>query len=175
MFRLFKFILCFSFIGASLSCQQDAVPERLLTPHPPLNKKLAKMVTANDQALSPLEASSLENVTFLDSRETVEYNISHFPNALQVGYDQPDFSVLSNLDKEQPIVVYCTIGYRSERMAEQIRSKGFKNVFNLYGSIYAWSLADLPLEDQHGQPTKMVHTYNKKWGSYFPDNSLKVH
>jgi len=175
MFRLIKFILCFSFIGASLSCQQNTIPNRLLTLHQPLNKKLAKMVTPNDQAISPQEASNLENVIFLDSRESVEYNISHLPNALQVGYDQPNFSVLDNLDKDQPIVVYCTIGYRSERMAEQIRSKGFKNVFNLYGSIYAWSLAELPLEDQHGQPTKMVHTYNKKWGSYFPNDSLKVY
>ncbi|MEO0733067.1 MAG: rhodanese-like domain-containing protein [Bacteroidota bacterium] len=158
------------------SCvRAQQVPERLQTGHRPLDKKLAKLVTADDNALSAAEANALENALFLDAREPAEYTVSHLPGARLLGYDRPDYAVLKNVDKDRPLVVYCTVGYRSERAAQQLRKRGFTQVYNLYGSLYAWALADLPLENAQG-PTNQLHTYNKKWGTFVPDSlGEKVH
>lgn len=165
--------LIFSLTG--ISCQPAPVPERLQTSYAPLNEKLAKTIKADEHAISAEEASALSNPLFLDAREVEEYNVSHLPGAERIGYDQPDFALVAEVDKDRPVVVYCTIGYRSERMAKQLRDQGFSKVYNLYGSIYAWSLAGLPLENAQGRPTKSIHTYNKKWGTYFPNDEQKIH
>lgn len=168
----------FSTLGLLLSvlgCQAQPAPERLQTPYAPLNDKLSKMVTPDSLAISPQEAQKLDEPIYLDAREKAEYDVSHLPDALRIGFDAPKFKILRELDKSRPVVVYCTIGYRSEKMAAKLRKRGFKKVYNLYGSIYAWSLAGLPLEDAKGKPTEMIHTYNKAWGSYFPDEEKKTY
>lgn len=158
-----------------ISCQPSPVPSALKTSYAPLNEKLATTITADEYAISPSAAIALEQPIYLDARAAEEYKVSHLPNAKMLGYSRPDYSVLDGLDKKRPIVVYCTIGYRSEKMAKQLRKRGFEQVYNLYGSIYAWYLAGLPLENAKGQPTQEVHTYNKQWGRYLPENVEKVH
>jgi rhodanese-related sulfurtransferase len=158
------------------TCQigsQD-VPSRLVTSYEPLNEQLRGLVTADSQALSPAEARSLPDPIFLDAREAEEYAVSHLPEARHLGYDDPDYGVLKGVDAARPLVLYCTVGYRSERMARKLRQRGFERVYNLYGSLYAWKLAGLPLVDAQG-PTERIHTYNRKWGTYIPDSlGIKV-
>ncbi|WP_116109331.1 rhodanese-like domain-containing protein [Lewinella sp. IMCC34191] len=145
------------------------VPERLQTGFQPLDERLSSMVTADSLSISAEEAADLPNAVFLDAREPAEYEVSHLPGALSLGYKDPDYSVLDNLDPDRPLVVYCTIGYRSERMAEELKSRGFQQVYNLYGSIYAWLISGHDVVDASG-PTERVHTYNRKWGGYLPDS-----
>lgn len=175
MIRTLLSVITISLALSCVSCQADAVPARLQTPYAPLNDKLSRTIRADEYAISPTEAQVLTNPIYLDAREAAEYQISHLPGALRIGYDRPDFSTVAQLDKDRPIVVYCTIGYRSERMVQRLKAKGFQQVYNLYGSIYAWSLAGLPLENQAGMATKKIHTYNRKWGTYFPHDELEVY
>lgn len=147
----------------------QSVPERLLTGYEPLDERLSRMVTADSTSLSPAEVMKLENPVYLDARNQEEYVVSHLPQARYLGYDTPEYGQLAALAKDTPLVVYCTIGYRSERMVEELKSRGFTQVYNLYGSIYAWILAGQPIVDADG-PVQRVHTYNKKWGSYLPDS-----
>lgn len=166
----FPYLLPLLFILFMASCvRAQEVPARLKTGYPVLDQKLATLVTADASALSAKEANALENAIFLDAREPTEYGVSHLPNALLLGYDKPNYKVLKGLDKSRPVVVYCTVGYRSERAAAKLRKRGFKEVYNLYGSLYAWKLAGLPLENAQG-PTEKLHTYNKKWGTFVPDS-----
>lgn len=145
------------------------LPERLQTGYAPLDEKLSGMVTADEQALSAEEAFSTDNAVYLDSRELEEYAVSHLPNALFIGYKNMNFDVLNDISKNTPIVVYCTVGYRSERIAKKLRDRGYTEVYNLFGSLYAWKLAGYPIVDADGKPTERIHTYNKKWGSFVPD------
>jgi hypothetical protein len=82
------------------------------------------------------------------------------------GFDHVDFQMLDTLPKDQPILVYCSIGFRSEKIARKLRKKGFKNVSNLYGSIFEWVNRGYPVVDSVGQPTPKIHTYNKSWGQW---------
>ena len=53
-------------------------------------------------------------VIILDSRELDEFKVSHIEGAILVGYDHFKLSSLpDSIDKNSPIVVYCTLGVRS--------------------------------------------------------------
>jgi len=107
-----------------------------------------------------------DDYLLLDAREQEEFDVSRIRNAQHLGFDHPDFSILKEVDKSQAIVVYCSIGYRSEKIGEQLKSRGFTNVLNLYGSIFEWSNRGYPLCDAEGNETKKVHTYNKRWAKW---------
>ena len=130
---------------SGLNCRSQEVPERLLTSYEPLNERLASLVPIESYTIGPAEVQNLDNPIFLDAREEEEYAVSHLPGALLLGYDSPDYGVLDAVAKDQPLVVYCTVGYRSNKMVGQLQARGFTQVYNLYGSLYAWSLFGLPL------------------------------
>lgn len=117
----------------------------------------------------PSESMELaEEVWFLDAREQEEYEVSHIPEAIYIGFK--DFSkekILGLLpNKDAPIIVYCSIGVRSEKIAKQLQSLGFLNVRNLYGGIFEWVNNGFPLEDNEGISTEKVHAFSKQWGRY---------
>ncbi len=97
----------------------------------------------------------------LDVREPVEYKVSHLANAQQVKPGSDPAAL--GLPKEQPIVTYCSVGYRSAEYAQKLREAGFTNVRNLEGSIFEWANEGRPLVED-GHPASQVHPYNKTWG-----------
>lgn len=115
--------------------------------------------------VKPVEAMELSNALFLDAREPREYEVSHIEGARCVGYDEFDLDSISDLDKSQPIVVYCSVGYRSEKIGEKLQDAGFTNVYNLYGGIFHWINTDHPVVSNTGE-TNVVHAFNKKWGKW---------
>ncbi len=110
---------------------------------------------------------SSANFQILDTRKKPEFNVSHIPNAIWVGENVND-SILNalKLNKNKPVVVYCSVGIRSEQFGEQLKAKGFKNIQNLYGSIFAWKDAGYPVLDSLNIETNNVHVYSKVWGKY---------
>jgi rhodanese-related sulfurtransferase len=109
---------------------------------------------------------------FLDARELSEYNVSHIPQARFVGYDKFDIATIKDISKDKTIIVYCSIGYRSEKIATSMRKAGYKNVFNLYGSIFEWANQGYPLKDKQGRTTLSIHTYNASWGKHVTNTKL---
>lgn len=112
------------------------------------------------------ELAKKENILLLDSREEIEYKTSHIKNAICVGYDKFKLKKIKKLlpkDKTKPIVVYCSLGIRSEDVAEKLKKAGYINVYNLYGGIFEWKNQDQIVVDHHGKVTENVHTFNKDW------------
>lgn len=110
---------------------------------------------------------------FLDAREAEEYKVSHIPGARHIGYDKFDISKLKDLPQDSKLVVYCSIGYRSEKIAAKLRKAGFKNSYNLYGSIFEWANLGYPLHDQYAKETPRVHTYNKSWSRWVQNPKIE--
>lgn len=108
-------------------------------------------------------AGNQSNLVFLDTREPREYIVSHIDGAIHVGYDTFDISQLQSLDKNSRIVAYCSVGYRSEKIAEKLIAAGFKNVSNLYGGIFEWVNQDYPVHNEKGT-TQEIHAYDRTWG-----------
>lgn len=122
--------------------------------------------------ISPKEAASKKGVFFLDARKIEEYNVSHIANAVRVGYSDFSLSKLPALNKKAPIVVYCSVGYRSEKITEKLSAAGYKNVQNLYGGIFEWANQGYPLQDSVGR-TLNVHAFNKDWGKWLQAGNKK--
>lgn len=111
------------------------------------------------------EARAMEEALFADAREREEYDVSRIPGALWVGYDTFEEERLEGIEKDRPIVVYCSVGYRSEKITRRLRANGFSQVYNLYGGIFEWVNREMPVEDAGGQ-TRKVHAYDRFWGQW---------
>jgi rhodanese-related sulfurtransferase len=108
----------------------------------------------------------MDQFVLLDVREKEEYDVSHLPGARYVGYNKFDLGSLVDLPKDTAIVVYCSIGYRSEKIGEKLRANGFSRVYNLYGSIFEWVNEGRTILNRQGEVTDSIHTFNKKWSKW---------
>jgi len=96
----------------------------------------------------------------LDARTLEEYQVSHLNNAQLVAENLNE--LIAAVNHTTPIVVYCSVGYRSSAIARRLKSLGYKQVFNLKGSIFQWVNENRPVYRQ-GEAVTDVHPYNKFW------------
>ncbi|MFL0353895.1 rhodanese-like domain-containing protein [Xanthomarina sp. GH4-25] len=104
----------------------------------------------------------------LDAREFEEYQVSHIKDAIPVGYNefnlQQTASQLNN--KQQQIVVYCTLGIRSDKIAEKLKKSGYTNVYNLYGGIFEWKNKGFDVYDFYETKTEKIHVFSPQWDKW---------
>jgi rhodanese-related sulfurtransferase len=107
-----------------------------------------------------------QNYTILDIRELKEYNVSHIKNAISISFNDFNIKMIKHkIDKNTPIVVYCSIGYRSEKVGEKLLNEGF-TVYNLYGGIFNWKNSNNPVVDNNEIATQKVHCFNQEWSKW---------
>lgn len=85
-------------------------------------------------------------IVVLDVRNQSEYNLGHLYNAILI----PVYELEDRIDELQehtndPIIVYCKAGSRSQIACEIFASHGFTNVYNMLGGITAWMEAGYPI------------------------------
>ncbi|MBD2355391.1 rhodanese-like domain-containing protein [Tolypothrix sp. FACHB-123] len=100
----------------------------------------------------------------LDARSPAEYAVSHIRTAVHIDPVTPDLTAASTVSLDTPIVVYCSVGYRSAKVAQQLQREGFSQIFNLSGGLFQWANEERPMFKDNGQPTQLVHPYNAIWG-----------
>lgn len=103
------------------------------------------------------------SLVFLDAREPQEFAVSHLKGAIFAGYEHFELAQLPPLDRSKHIVVYCSVGYRSEKITEKLNAAGFTHVSNLYGGIFEWVNQGFPVYNAAG-PTQEVHGFDHTWG-----------
>ncbi len=143
---------------SSISLAQDSISELLKT-H---NSESIPYISVQELAMPKTDA------ILLDARELSEYKVSHLQNAIHVGYDDFEIITVSKkiTDKSSKIVVYCSLGVRSEDIAEQLKKAGYSNVYNLFGGIFEWKNNDLTVYNVEDEPTENVHAFSKKWSQW---------
>lgn len=114
------------------------------------------------------------NTRVLDAREIKEYEVSHIPKAIFVGFDKFDKNSVSSISKSDTIFIYCSIGYRSEKIGEKLQKMGYNNVFNLYGGIFNWVNSGYKVVDKNNKETKNVHGYDKEWSKLLNEKRCSV-
>ncbi len=158
-----KTILFSLVIVANLSGQESQV----LCVNPEFQEEVSSYLSFDVPVISISEAYAHKtSYTFLDAREESEFEVSHIENAVYIGYDDFDIRTVEHIDKSQPIIIYCSIGYRSEKIGKKLKKAGFQNVQNLYGSIFEWVNQHHPIYDSENKATNQIHTYNKKWSKW---------
>ncbi len=109
----------------------------------------------------------------LDVRTAEEYAISHLPNARRLDPKTDRFDL--GVPKDAPIVAYCAVGYRSSGIAQRLEKAGFKNVWNLEGSIFKWANEDRPLVRGDGSAAEKVHPFSRFWSKLVkPERRAKM-
>lgn len=104
-----------------------------------------------------------EEAIFLDARAKKEFDVSHLKGARFVGYDDFDLTAVKDIPKDKKVVVYCSIGYRSEKIAEQLIAAGYSDVSNLFGGVFEWKNQGHEVYNTAGE-TEQVHAFDKTWG-----------
>lgn len=123
------------------------------------------------------EAITSEKALFFDTRQKEEFDISHIKNAIWLGSKSfgKDPVNLKTMDKNTEIIVYCSIGVRSENVGEKLSQMGFTNVKNLYGGIFEWKNQGFPVYDLQENETEKVHVFNRHWGKLLKKGSKVYH
>ena len=140
-------------------------------------KKLLKKYNTESVEYAYVDKTKVNsNVVLLDARELKEFNVSHIKNAIHVGYDKFNLKKTSSklTDKNATIIVYCSVGIRSEDIAEKLQKAGYKNVFNLFGGIFEWKNKQNTVVDSTNNPTEKVHTFSKEWSKWLK-KGIKVY
>lgn len=164
------------FLIAIQGCAQNKpIPtDRPTCQNPAFDAKVARTISFSIPTIGVSELKEeLENVYLLDAREKEEFEVSHLPGAKYIGFLNFDKTKLSEIPKDAKVVLYCSIGYRSEKIGERLQKMGYTDVHNLYGSIFEWVNRGNPVVNQHGTPTREVHVYNRQWSEWVEEGSAK--
>ncbi len=100
----------------------------------------------------------------LDARTSAEYKVSHIKGAKLALTISAATRVIGTRPKTDPIVVYCSVGYRSAELARALQREGYSQVFNLSGSIFQWRNEGRPVFAGDTRVQK-VHPYDRHWGA----------
>ena len=160
-----------TFIGAVFICALSLTSCAQTTPetlpnitNPKLDKRLTTLLRFDVPLIGADSLARLKDIAIFDTRDQEEYAVSHLPDAVLLSPKQDIPQWILDMDRDQTIVLYCSVGYRSENVGRELQNAGFTNVYNLYGSIFDWVEKGYPIEDEKGEPTQVVHTYNQRWG-----------
>ena len=81
-----------------------------------------------------------ENAQLIDVRQPLEYISGHILNAINI----PLRDLVKKQDqiaKDRPVILYCSVGYRTAIGLEALRLLGYDNVMGYPGSVEGWKAA----------------------------------
>lgn len=102
--------------------------------------------TAENKSPAPLTLDSFtakigrqDKPQIIDARSADEFALNHINGAVNFNLQTEDYAnrVLS-LNKNEPVFIYSIGTGRSGQLAKDLRSKGFKEVYDLQGGIANW-------------------------------------
>ena len=148
-----------------------------LAQHSVLNPKFEMMLDAllthDVNEVYPNQVLLDKDIIFLDAREKREFDVSHIKNARWVGFNSFNIKRVDTIPYNKKIVVYCSVGYRSEKIVKKLIDLGYKNVSNLYGGIFEWVNQNHKVFNHKGV-TKQIHAFNKVWAQWL-DRGIKIY
>jgi len=105
-----------------------------------------------------MDLASRPAVLFVDVRPSEERSVSMIPGAV------PEELFLANIEsyRNHIIIGYCTISYRSGKLAQELKTRQGVTIYNLRGGLLAWVHDGGKVVDQKGE-TKRIHVYGRKW------------
>lgn len=126
-----------------------------------VHRKFPTVESISVQQLAAWLERDRPSPTLIDVRQDAEYAVSHLPGARHL----PSVAAIqqAKIPADASLVLYCSVGYRSARLAEQLRDAGYPNVMNLEGSIFEWYNRGYPVVVNQ-EPVQRVHPYSRTWG-----------
>ena len=116
-----------------------------------------------EQLREQLSDTSKQQPLLLDVRESDEYSVSQIHGAKQAATIEQVVAILDKQEKSRITILYCSVGYRSASLVQQLQQRGYTRIYNLEGSIFEWANKGYPVY-QGDKPVSVVHPYNYWWG-----------
>lgn len=104
--------------------------------------------------------------TLLDARSEEEIAVSRIEGARRI---DPAGGDLEGVALERPIVVYCSVGWRSASVAAELSRRGARDVRNLEDGIFGWANEQRPVY-RGERAVREVHPYDRIWASFLRDD-----
>jgi rhodanese-related sulfurtransferase len=117
-------------------------------------------------SVEELKTLHKQSIYLLDTREEEEFKVSHLKNARHIGYFWFDMRKVYDIPLNAKIILYCSVGFRSEKISRKLIDAGYKNVFNLYGGLFEWVNQGNPVYTSIGVQTAEIHTFNEEWARW---------
>jgi rhodanese-related sulfurtransferase len=105
----------------------------------------SQAVLAREVSVAQARQLRDEGVFVLDVRQPDEWAALHIPGATLIPLDQLE-ARLSEVPQDQPVLVYCRSGNRSQTGRDILLKAGIKQVTSMAGGIKEWSAAGYPTE-----------------------------
>ncbi|CAH3111237.1 unnamed protein product [Porites lobata] len=120
----------------------------------------------------------MSKLKHMDVREEKEFQVSHLCKAHHKTNLEKVVKLIgesgASIGEPVTVVCYCSLGYRSSALAQQLayeldkpvhqELKSKTVIYNLEGSIFKWANEGKDLEDNKRRKTVYVHPYNIVWG-----------
>jgi len=100
-----------------------------------------------------------KQAVLVDCRSEREFELSH----IRGSYFYND-ELNSEVPLTDTLVVYCSLGIRSESVCRELIEKGYSQVYNLKGGIFQWVNEGRPIVDRDDRETNQIHAYSRFWG-----------
>ncbi len=166
-------LLFYIFFFQTCSAQSQAEKTGLVI-NEAFDKKISNTIAHTIPFIGVEELKNIQNeVIIFDAREKAEFDISHIPGAKFLGYKKFNPKQLKDVEKDKKIILYCSIGYRSEKIGEKLRKLGYSKIYNLYGSIFEWANRGYPLINYKGNKVQKVHTFNYSWSKWINNEHIE--
>ena len=104
-----------------------------------------------------LQLKDRRKIILVDIRKTEEQAVSMIAGAIP----EIEFRRKPSAYRDYIIIGYCTIGFRSGKLARKLKKKGI-SMYNMQGGILAWLHAG-GIVHKDGKPVNRVHVYSRKW------------
>lgn len=99
-------------------------------------------INSTYHTVTPEEAYGLlhAGITAFDVRSVEEYAAGHLSGAICIPYDNfsPQNPSIAKLNLDEPVLLYCGTGTRSQLAAELLIGWGYSQVHNLEGGLQSW-------------------------------------
>lgn len=157
-----------------VGCAQTIPANKPEVNNPAFDQRLQRLLMFTTPLMSVQELKEQQDDVYIfDTRTQDEFEVSRIQGARHLGYRNLNESTLDGIPKDAKIVLYCSVGYRSEKVGDRLRNMGYGNVYNLYGSIFEWVNQGYPIVDSNGKQTELLHTYNEKWSQWVDESAAK--
>ena len=102
-------------------------------------RELLKSTKAQIREVTPAQAEQVQGATFLDVRESDEFEQGTIPGSVFIPRGNLELSVEGKIpDKDTPVIVYCAGGARSAFAAKSLAELGYADVVSMSGGFNQW-------------------------------------
>jgi len=144
MRRIFFGLLAVLAVGPVLAQAPQVAPAQQAAPAPQVAPAPA-LAQVSQQAMLEMQAKKDASLLLLDVRTPEEFAAGHIPGAVNIPYDQVA-GHLSEIPKDDEVVLYCRSGRRAGLAAEVLLANGYTKLAHLEGDLQGWQSSNRPVE-----------------------------